>query len=290
MRSRARGRLADRALPSDERGIVTAPLLQAGLAAFGVALVIWTLNVVTRECSWVDRLWSILPPLYVAYFCYESGFSDARLLLMTALTAAWGARLTYNFARKGGYGKGGEDYRWAVLRARMSPMQFQLFSFGFIALYQNALLLLIALPAYVALERAGTPLGPIDYAASLLFAVFLAGETIADQQQWEFHQDKRARKARGEPVVREFLTTGLFRYSRHPNFFCEQGMWWSLYLFSVGAGAGWLNGSIAGAALLSMLFHGSTAFTESITLSKYPDYAAYQRTTSRLLPLPPRPR
>ena len=267
---------------------MTPPLVYAISAALGIALVVWILNVVTRECSWVDRLWSITPPIFVGYFWSQSGFADPRLLLMTALTTAWGARLTYNFARKGGYGKGGEDYRWAVLRERMSPARFQLFSFGFIALYQNVLLLLITLPAYLALEHAGAPLGPLDYVAALLFVAFLAGETIADQQQWEFHQDKRARKARGEPVPSEFLTTGLFRYSRHPNFFCEQGMWWALYLFSVAAGAGWLNWSIAGAVLLSLLFQGSTAFTESITRSKYPEYAAYQRATSRLIPLPPR--
>lgn len=267
---------------------MTAPLFHAIVACLAVALTCWVLNVVTRECSWVDRIWSIVPPLYVGYFWYETGFTDPRLMLMTVLTGAWGARLTYNFARKGGYAAGGEDYRWEVLRKRMSAVQFQLFSFSFIALYQNVLLLLITLPAYLALQHAGTPLGAIDYAAAALFVFFLIGETAADQQQWAFHQDKRARRERGEEVEREFLTTGLFRYSRHPNFFCEQGMWWALYLFSVGAGAGWLNWTIAGAVLLTLLFQGSTTFTEQITLAKYPDYAAYQRSTSRLVPLPPR--
>src|SRR5690606_31465740 len=81
------GLLAVRAQASDERGTVPDSLLHGGLAALGVALVIWILNVVTRECSWVDRLWSILPPLYVGYFWSKSGFSDPRLALMTVLTA-----------------------------------------------------------------------------------------------------------------------------------------------------------------------------------------------------------
>ena len=79
-----------------------------------------------------------------------------------------------------------------------------------------------------------------------------------------------------------FLTTGLFRYSRHPNFFCEQAMWWVYYVFSVAAGAGVLNWTIAGAASLTLLFQGSTWITEKITLRKYPAYARYQKTTSRL--------
>ena len=63
-------------------------------------------------------------------------------------------------------------------------------------------------------------------------------------------------------------------------------MWWCVYLFSVAAGAGWLNGTIGGAVLLTALFQGSTTMTERVTRSKYPAYAAYERTTSRLVPLP----
>ena len=65
-------------------------------------------------------------------------------------------------------------------------------------------------------------------------------------------------------------------------------MWWMVYLFSVAAGAGWLNATIAGTVLLTLLFQGSTAMTEGLSLEKYPSYAKYQRTTSRLVPWPPR--
>ena len=75
----------------------------AALACAALAAACWLLSVVTRNYSWVDRLWSIAPPLYVGWFAAQAGFADARLDLMTALSALWGARLTYNFARKGGY-------------------------------------------------------------------------------------------------------------------------------------------------------------------------------------------
>ena len=255
---------------------------------YGCAAVIigcFLLGLATREHSWVDRLWSLAPPLYVAWFASESGFADARLLLMTALAFAWGARLTFNFARKGGYGKGGEDYRWPILRQRMTAWQWQLFAFVFVAGVQNVILFLLSLPAWAALEHR-SPLGAIDMIAAGSFLLFLTGETVADEQQWRFHQRKKAARERGEEPEREFCRTGLFRYSRHPNFFCEQAIWWAFYLFAVAATGSWLHWTIAGPAVLTLLFHGSTNFTERITLSKYPTYADYKRTTSRLWPWP----
>lgn len=250
----------------------------------GVAAGCWLLSVITREYSWVDRLWSVLPPIYVGMYAHATDFSDARLLLMTALSALWGARLTFNFARKGGYARGGEDYRWAVLRQRLSPWQYQLLNFFFIAGIQNALLWALALPAWVARQHRGTPLGVGDGVAAALFLLLLLGETIADQQQWQFQQQKKARQARGETVDPPFLTTGLFRFSRHPNFFCEVSQWWVFYAFSVLSGGAPLNVSIVGALVLTTLFHGSTNFTEALSLAKYPTYAAYQKTVSRLIP------
>ncbi len=268
--------------------LLPSPLDTAVIAFAAFAALCWATSVVTGNCSQVDRLWSIAPPLYVAWFAAQAGFRDPRLDAMAVLTALWGARLTYNFARKGGYRPGSEDYRWPVLRSRMGPVLFQVFNVTFIASYQNLILLLLALPAWAAYERRGAPLGALDGVAAAGFLLFLAGETVADQQQWRFQADKYARKARGEAVTAEFVTSGLFRWSRHPNFFCEQAMWWMVYLFSVAAGAGWINVAIAGAVLLTLLFQGSTAFTERLTLEKYPAYAEYQRTTSRLVPWPPR--
>jgi steroid 5-alpha reductase family enzyme len=264
------------------------PLQIAELGCAALAFLCWLGSIATGNCSQVDRLWSLAPPLYVGWFAACASFRDPRLDAMAVLTALWGARLTYNFARKGGYRAGSEDYRWPVLRKRLGPVRFQIFNATFIATYQNFLLFLIALPAWAAFERRGAPFGALDAAATAGFLLFLAGEAVADQQQWRFQAEKHARKARGERIEEEFLTRGLFGWSRHPNFFCEQAMWWMVYLFSVGAGAGWVNLTIGGAVLLTLLFQGSTTFTERLSLEKYPSYAAYQQTTSRLLPMPPR--
>lgn len=263
-------------------------LVVAFVGCLTLAFACWLLSLVTREFSWVDRAWSIAPPLYVLSFAWAGEFSDPRLVVMAVLCTAWGARLTYNFARKGGYGPGGEDYRWAELRKRMSPRLFSWFNVVFIAGFQNLLLLGLALPAWVTLEHSGTPIGPLDAVAAFGFVGFLLLETLADEQQWRFQTRKWSRKERGEPVDREFLTEGLFRYSRHPNFFAEQMIWWSFYLFSVASGGGWFNVSLIGPLALTLLFQGSTSFTESITVSKYPAYRDYQRRVSRLIPWRPR--
>lgn len=262
----------------------TDPLVTALYAAGGLALVCWVLSLITREYSWVDRLWSISPPLFSIHFAGYVGFADARLNLMAALTVLWGVRLTYNFARKGGYQRGGEDYRWEEIQGKIGPVWFQVLNATFLAPFQNYLLLLIVVPSYAAYRFADTPLNWLDYLAAVAFVLFFLGETIADEQQWRFQTAKHAAIARDETRESGFLTTGLFRYSRHPNFFCEQAMWWTYYVFSVAAGAGWLNWTITGAVLLTLLFQGSTWLTEKISLRKYPAYADYQRTTSRLVP------
>lgn len=263
------------------------PLLVC-LAICGVVTVgTWVASIATREYSWVDRIWSIAPVAYAWVFAVASEF-DARLALMAVLVTLWGIRLTFNFARKGGYRPGGEDYRWAVLRGRMSPAWFQVFNFGFISVYQNALILLFCLPAYTVFESTRPPLGVWDAVLAALFLAFLAGETVADQQQWTFHDWKSAERAAGRTPAPGFLQTGLFRMSRHPNFFFEQAQWWVFYGFAVAATGAWLHWTVAGAVLLSLLFGGSTVFTESISRSRYPEYDEYRARTSPIVPWFPR--
>jgi steroid 5-alpha reductase family enzyme len=253
----------------------------------GVCLAILLLSIASREYSWVDRIWSVVPVVYVGIFAGGAGFADVRLDVVFGLVALWGLRLTFNFARKGGYAAGGEDYRWAVLRGRMSPWQFQAFNVGFITIYQNAILLLITLPAYTALEHRSS-FGALDVLFTVVFLACLVGETVADQQQWTFQQAKKAVLAAGAEPEQRFVQRGLFRYSRHPNFFFEQAQWWVVFAFGAVAAGSVLQWTVLGALLLTALFIGSTSFTESISRGRYPEYADYQRRTSPVVPWFPR--
>ncbi|QAY58799.1 DUF1295 domain-containing protein [Microbacterium protaetiae] len=256
----------------------------------------WVASLITKDTSWVDRLWSIAPVVYAWIFALAAligGGHSARVVVMAVLATLWGARLTFNFARKGGY-TGMEDYRWAVLRGRMKPWAFQVFNLVFIVLYQNALLVLITLPAWLAL-RHPAPLTGWDALFTVLFLGALVLEFTADQQQWRFQQAKKRAGGHLEPG---FVNTGLFRYSRHPNFFAEQAQWWMFYALgataAVTAGLGFWGGvvnvTVIGAVLLTALFVGSTVFTESLSSAKYPAYAGYRRTTSMIVPWFPRRR
>ncbi len=251
-----------------------------------LAALVWLMTAITRECSWVDRLWSISPPVYCLLVAAAADFDSARLNLMAALVTLWGVRLTFNFARKGGYWKGGEDYRWPVVRERLGPIQFQLLNIVFISFGQMLLIWLFTAPIHQAWVWLDAPLTWLDALAAALFLVLLLGETVADEQMWAFQQDKKRKVAAGESVEQPFLRSGLYACSRHPNYFCEIGMWWVFYLFAVAASGQWLHWSGLGFILLTALMISSTRLGETISLGKYPAYGEYQASTPRLVPLP----
>jgi steroid 5-alpha reductase family enzyme len=237
----------------------------------------WVASLVTGDTSWVDRLWSIVPVVYVGLYAYRANWHDARLNLMAACVFVWGARLTFNFARKGGY-SGTEDYRWEVLRGRMNKWQFQLFNLFFIVLYQNFILVLIALPAQLAYDNR-VSFGFVDILFAVVFLLMTLGEFVADQQQWNFYKKREAKE-----TTAKFNTHGLFAYSRHPNYFFELAQWWVLYAYAAYTAASVFNWEIAGVVLLTTLFAGSTKFTEDITLGKYPEYSQYQKRVKPVIP------
>lgn len=250
----------------------------------------------TGNNSQMDKLWSILPIAYTWIIAARGGMS-LRLVVMAVLASLWGIRLTFNFARKGAYRlkfwEGEEDYRWAVLRsgpAFRKRWAWALFDLGFISVYQNALVLMTTFPALVAM-KSDAPFGAVDVIAAVLMAGFIAWETVADEQQWVFQTRKWAMLKEGRkledlpaPYNKGFNTNGLWGRSRHPNYFAEQGIWASFYIFSIGAGTGIINWSIIGALLLVVLFQGSSALAEEISGGKYPEYARYREQVSLFLP------
>jgi steroid 5-alpha reductase family enzyme len=253
----------------------------------------FVISELSRNYSQVDKLWSIIPVVYAFYVAYTSGF-DERITLMALLVALWGLRLTFNFARKGGYSfipwQGEEDYRWAVLRKQAllkSRWAWTAFNLFFISFYQQGLILLFTLPVLVAVEGSGSPLSWIDYLAAALILGLLVIETIADQQQYNFQSEKYRRIKSGEPLGEYnngFVRTGLWSLSRHPNFAAEQLIWVVFYFFSVAATGRILNWSIAGCLMLMLLFYGSSDFTEKISAGKYPEYSDYRKRVKRFLP------
>ena len=111
--------------------------------------------------------------------------------------------------------------------------------------------------------------------------LFILTETIADQQQYNFQTKKYKKINLGEKLDGEFedgfISSGLWKYSRHPNFASEQLIWITYYFFSVSATGKFINWSIIGCLLLVILFYNSAKFSEGISEKKYPKYKEYQR-------------
>ena len=267
-----------------------------GIIAAGSAAFCFIAGEATGNNSQMDKLWSLLPIAYTWVIAAKGGMNP-RLVVMAVLATLWGIRLTWNFARKGAYKlkfwEGTEDYRWAVVRSGQAFKKrwaWALFDLGFICIYQNALVLMTTFPALVAM-RSDKPFGWLDGIAAVLMLGFIVWETVADEQQWAFQTRKWALLGEGKkleelpaPYNKGFNTTGLWGRSRHPNYFAEQSIWASFYLFSIAAGMGIINWSIIGALLLIVLFQGSSSLAEEISSGKYPGYADYCRSVPRFFP------
>ncbi|MBI1288885.1 MAG: DUF1295 domain-containing protein [Flavobacteriales bacterium] len=258
-----------------------------------VAFLCFLLSEVTKNYSQVDKLWSIIPIFHAWNMASIAGFNE-RTVLMASLVTVWGIRLTLNFARRGGYSwkfwEGEEDYRWKVLRQRFNfkhGWMWSLFNLFFISYYQLGIVLVITYPMLFALDST-EPLGVFDMLVTAIMLGFIIFETIADNQQWRFQTEKhrfmKETGKKGDDFEGGFNQRGLWSLSRHPNYFAEQSIWITFYLFSVVATGIWFNWSIIGAALIVLLFKNSSDFSEEITAKKYPLYAERQKTVPRFIP------
>jgi steroid 5-alpha reductase family enzyme len=258
-----------------------------------VATVCFLVSEITRNYSQVDKLWSLMPAAY-GWITVATVYSP-RLILMAILVTIWGLRLSYNFYRKGGYNiipwKGEEDYRWKIIRETSmlkGRFRFGIFNLLFISLYQNILIFLFSSPLFLAALHPDKQLTIIDLVAGILMVTFIITESISDNQLFKFHQEKK-NPGKGEnqyekSLKKGFLTEGLWKYARHPNFTSEQAIWIFFYFFGVAASGQWINITLAGPLLLVLIFIGSSQLTESISSNKYPEYTVYRKEVPKFIP------
>ncbi|MCB0793143.1 MAG: DUF1295 domain-containing protein [Flavobacteriales bacterium] len=231
--------------------------------------------------------------IYVWIMAIAAGLTP-RTVLVASLVTAWGVRLTFNFARRGGYSwppwAGEEDYRWAIVRKEpmfASRWAWSAFNLFFISLYQMGLVLLFTLPMLMCIEGPGSIIG-WDLVLAALFLIALVIETMADQQQWEYQQEKIRLKASSgtlpDRFAKGFVHHGLWGIVRHPNYTAEQAQWILFFGFSIVATGRWINWSLTGAILLILLFRGSVDLGEKISTGKYPDYAEHKRKVPCFIP------
>ena len=287
--------LSDHSMTEAQRATLSVLLIVCGCSI----VYCFTVGEIARNYSQMDKLWSLLPIAYTWIIAVRGGM-NARLVAYALIVTAWGVRLTVNFARKGAYRlkfwTGNEDYRWSIVKQNpifKHGFVWMLFDLLFISLYQNLLVLAICLPA-LACVGSSAPLGIFDLLAAVLAVLFFLLETVSDEYQWKFYQTKKQLLAEGKapeelpsPYHLGFNTRGPWGYMRHPNYLGEQGIWISLTLFVIGAGAashGVFHLSAVGPLLLILLFMGSSALGESISAGKYPKYRDYTEQVFKYIP------
>jgi steroid 5-alpha reductase family enzyme len=245
------------------------------LIAILLTSVAWTMSLFKGDVSIVDSLWSmVFLALCLTWFlAYE--YTTARGSIVLALVSAWALRLSAYITWRN-WGEA-EDVRYQAMRRKYSP-NFALKSLLIVFLLQGVLAWIIALPLLTTVTSS-KPLNVLDAFAVALVVFGILFETVADAQLAAFkgHPDNQGR----------VMKTGLWRYSRHPNYFGECCIWWGFYLFAIAAGAWW---SIVSPLLMTFLLlrvSGVTLLERDIA-QRRPGYREYTESTNAFLPGLPR--
>ena len=251
--------------------------LLAAAAVAALMLATWAESLRRRDASVVDPVWG---PAFVvvALVAALAGDEAAELRwLLLALTAAWGLRLGWHLVRRK-LREPEEDRRYAAMRARHDE-RFAWWSLWMVFWLQGALVLIVSLPIQVAATRPAE-LGAAAIPGVVVFLVGLGFEALGDAQLARFKADPANRG--------RVMDRGLWRYTRHPNYFGDFAVWWGLWLVALTAGGTWWTaiGPIVMSVLLIRI-SGKELLERDIG-ERRPGYAEYARRTSGFIPLPPR--
>ncbi|MFO0594002.1 MAG: DUF1295 domain-containing protein [Myxococcaceae bacterium] len=255
-------------------------LLVAAAADVAATVTVFVFSRAFNNSSFYDAYWSVAPISIAAWWVFGPGRlpdgPSARQLLVLGLVAAWGLRLTFNWAR-GWPALAHEDWRYVDLREK-TGRAYWLASFFGLHFFPTVLVLLGLVPLYSALVTTPAPLSWLDAVAAAITAGAIVIETVADEQLRAFRASSPGR----------ICNVGLWRWSRHPNYFGELSFWAGAWLFGVAAGApAW---SIVGVLAMIGLFNGaSIPMAERRSLARRPGFAQHQSRVSRLVPWPPGP-
>jgi len=245
-------------------------------AVIALMIALWIVSLMLTDASIVDIFWG-LGFVVVAWTAYALTWPGAlRPLVVCVMTTVWGVRLAAHLAwRNLGHG---EDYRYRAMRQAHGRL-FPLVSLGTVFLLQALLMWIVSLPIQAAQAPGATsPLGWIDAAGIALWVTGLSFEAIADAQLARF---KRSSSGTGAVMDR-----GLWRYSRHPNYFGDCLVWWGFGLMAIATGAWW---SLAGPVVMTVLLVkvSGVALLEKTITERRPAYREYMARTSAFIPWPP---
>ncbi len=256
------------------------PIAVALAADVAATVVVFAFSFGFRNSSFYDPYWSLAPIAIAAYWIAQPEVPSpdlARKLVALALVALWGLRLTANWAR-GWRGLDHEDWRYLDLQ-RSSGRAYWLVSFFGIHLVPTGIVFAGCLPLYAALSAPAKPFGPLDAIAAAVTLAAIAVETLADEQL------RRFRSAPHPPDA--VLNSGLWAWSRHPNYFGEMLFWWGVYLFGLAAAPAWAWTLVGPLTIVWMFRFISLPMIETRMRERRPGFEAVAARTSLVIPWPP---
>ncbi len=245
-------------------------------AVLSFYVLLWVASLVARDASIVDRFWGISFIVLASAASAATDGYETRAHLVMLLVAIWGLRLSfYITVRNLGTG---EDFRYRAMR-RAWGARFPFVSLFTVFLLQGVIAWIVSLPVQAAID-ADTParLTALDVLGVLVWTAGFLFETIGDWQLARFKDDPRNRG--------RLLDRGLWRYTRHPNYFGDALQWWGLWLFAAATGAWWTAVGPALMTFLLMRVSGVTLLEKRLRSSK-PEYEEYCRRTSAFIPMKP---
>jgi steroid 5-alpha reductase family enzyme len=257
---------------------VAAALSGLGWATL-VALLTWLASLWRRDASLVDRVWAVCIAGAGAMYLLWLPQAPARSWLMVGIATAWALRLSLFITwRNWGHG---EDRRYQAIRARNQP------HFGWRSLYlvfglQALLAWVVSAPLFVGAASA-SPLNAVDLLGAALALFGIGFEAVADAQLARFKADARHRG--------KVMDQGLWRYTRHPNYFGEACVWWGLGTMACAAGIAGAWSAVSPLLMTVLLLRVSgVRLLEHDIAERRPAYRDYIARTNAFFPGPPRRR
>ena len=235
----------------------------------------WLISLKKRDVSIVDSLWSLMFLLAAVVYFLAAGSRGAVALLVLGMTALWALRLAVYITWRN-WGED-EDRRYQAIRARNQP-GFEFKSLYLVFWLQGALAWIISLPLLAAIVGEAA-LGPLAWLGIGVWATGLLFEAVGDWQLARFKADPANRG--------QVLDSGLWRYTRHPNYFGNALVWWGFFLVALAAGGWWTVVSPLLTTLLLLKVSGVALLEQDIG-ERRPAYREYIARTNAFIPGPPR--
>ena len=253
-------------------------MLTAGIAILALMLTTWAISIAVTNASIVDIVWGLgfVLVAWVVRIGTDQG-DNARQWLLVGMTTVWGLRLaTHLFIRN--HGKG-EDYRYRAMRKHYGP-RFGLISLATVFGLQGALMFIVSLPVQLGQADPTPKLGVIAIIGVVVWAVGLFFEAVGDLQLTRFKADPANQG--------KVMNRGLWRYTRHPNYFGDACVWWGIGIVAAETGAGaW---GLIGSAVMTYFLRRVSGVTllEKSLVKRREGYVDYVTTTSAFIPRPPK--